>query len=233
MTAPAQSAKLGARPRLKRRPDHVEAMNYLAHLYLADYSEDALLGALLGDFVSGRALESWPAQTRLEILVHRRIDSHTDAHPAVRALKARFPQGQRRFAGIALDVYFDHLLARDWPQHHPEPLDRFASRVYQVLLQRGHSLPPRLARIAPLMAAGDWLGSYRDRDSVDRAVERIAERLSRGGEALRSCLPRLRQHQAEAEHAFAELLPELARFSARVRLQLSTANGPQGDAPAA
>ena len=166
-------------------------MNYLAHLYLAQHSDEAMLGAMLGDFVGGSNLGDYPPAVRREIQVHRRIDSYTDAHPDVLAIKALFPQGPRRYAGILLDVYFDHLLARDWPAHHPQPLDEFSRRAYRVLLQHASHLPDRLRTIAPLMTAGDWLGSYRARATVDRAVERIAHRLSRRGDQLvpvcRSC----------------------------------------------
>ena len=53
------------------------------------------------------------------------LDRYTDDHPSVAALRSRFPDGHRRYAGIALDVYFDHLLARDWSHWSDEPLDVF------------------------------------------------------------------------------------------------------------
>jgi acyl carrier protein phosphodiesterase len=195
-------------------------MNYLAHLLLADLGDEALLGALLGDFVAGSALEAWPTVVQREILIHRRIDGFTDRHPQVLALKANFPQGQRRYAGILVDVYFDHLLARDWSRHADEPLPQFSQRVYGVLADAAAALPPRLAAIAPLMAAADWLGSYRQRDNIDRAVTRIARRLSRGGEGLIACLPTLREHEAEAEACFEAFFPELRAFVSETRRAL-------------
>ena len=195
-------------------------MNYLAHLLLAEHSDEGLLGALLGDFVAGSAFEAWPTVVQRDILIHRRIDGFTDRHPQVLALKAKFPQGQRRYAGILIDVYFDHLLARDWPRHADPPLQHFSQRVYGVLADAAAALPPRLAAIAPLMAAGDWLGSYRQRDNVDRAVTRIARRLSRGGEGLIACLPILREHEGEAEACFEVFFPELRAFVSETRRAL-------------
>jgi len=195
-------------------------MNYLAHLLLADLGDEALLGALLGDFVAGSAFEAWPTVVQREILIHRRIDGFTDRHPQVLALKTNFPQGQRRYAGILIDVYFDHLLARDWSRHADEPLPQFSQRVYAVLADAAAELPPRLAAIRPLMASGDWLGSYRQRDNVDRAVTRIARRLSRGSEGLIACLPTLREHEAEAEACFEAFFPELRAFVSETRRAL-------------
>ena len=196
-------------------------MNYLAHLLLAEHSDEGLLGALLGDFVTGSAFEAWPAVVQREILMRRRIDGFTDRHPQVLALKALFQQGQRRFAGIALDVYFDHLLARDWDAHSSQPLEAFSQRVYALLLRRLPGLPPRLQAMAPRMASGDWLGSYRQRENVDLAVSGIARRLARGGEALRACLPILRGHEAEAEAGFAAFFPQLRRFAEVLRPTLT------------
>lgn len=136
-------------------------MNYLAHTWLARHSDDAILGGLLGDFVHGQvALLDWPQEVRQEILLHRRIDRFTDTHPAVTAVRADFG-GLRRYAGIVLDVYFDHLLARDWSRWNDTPLPAFTDRVYGVLDEHHEQLPARLKRIAPHMAAEDWLGNYR------------------------------------------------------------------------
>lgn len=190
-------------------------MNWLAHLYLARDSDEALLGALLGDFAFGvSGLDRFGRVEHAEILLHRRIDRFTDTHPAVTALRARFPEGRRRFAGVVLDVYFDHLLARDWPARAAgaPALDEFTDRVYAMLRARHGELPARLQAIAPGMAANDWLGSYRSRGSVDRAVTRISGRLSRHGERLVDALADLRREEALAEATFDTFFPALVRF---------------------
>jgi acyl carrier protein phosphodiesterase len=186
------------------------AMNYLAHLYLARPDPEAMLGALLGDFVFGRsALQDYSPVERREILVHRQVDRYTDTHPLVVAARARFGPGLRRYAGIALDVYYDHCLARDWDRHAEVPLDDFSARFYHSLLSRRDDLPPRLRATAPRSAAHDWLGSYRDRASVDLAVSRIATRLSRNGERLVACLDDLRRHEAAIAAGFDAFFPQL------------------------
>jgi len=196
-------------------------MNYLAHAWLARHSDQAILGALLGDFVFGRiALDDWPAVVRDEIVVHRRIDRYTDTHPVVVAARARFPDGLRRYAGIVLDVHFDHLLARDWPRWDGGSLAAFTARAYHVLREHDARLPPRLRAIAPRMAAHDWLGSYRERGNVDGAVRGIATRLSRHGQRLVDCLPVLRANEAAIDAAFEAFFPELIAAVQRLRAQV-------------
>lgn len=193
-------------------------MNYLAHAWLARQSDDAILGAILGDFVHGQAaLADWPPAVRAEILRHRRIDQYTDAHPAVVAARALFDAaGLRRYAGIVLDVHFDHCLARDWRHWSDTSLDAFTARVYRVLLAHRDALPPRLRAIAPRMAAHDWLGSYRERASVDGAVRGIATRLSRNGDKLVACLEVLRANEAAVDAAFEAFFPDLVSAAARM-----------------
>jgi len=204
-------------------------VNYLAHLYLARQSPAAMLGALLGDFVFGlAALDAWEPEVRREILLHRRIDRYTDTHPQVAAARAMFGEGRRRYAGIALDVYYDHLLARDWARHCEVPLHDFAAAFYRYLLQRLDALPPRLRAIAPRIAAHDWLGSYRERASVDLAVTRIATRLSRNGERLVQCLDDLRAHEGDIAAGFQAFFPQLVAFAAAERPRLDLRRGDDG-----
>ena len=193
-------------------------MNYLAHLCLAGPEPEARLGALLGDFVFGQAaLADWGALERREIVIHRRVDRYTDEHPQVVAARRLFAHGRQRYAGIALDVYYDHCLARDWARYCDTPLDAFTAPFYRYLLSRQDELPERLRRIAPLMASGDWLGSYRRRDSVDLAVTRIATRLSRNGDRLVACLEDLRRHEAEIAAGFELFFPQLAAYASSLR----------------
>lgn len=196
-------------------------MNYLAHAWLARQSDEAILGGLLGDFVFGQAaLADWPGAVRREIVVHRRVDRYTDAHAAVAAARALFPDGLRRYAGILLDVHFDHLLARDWPRWDDGSLDAFTARVYRVLRDHDARLPARLRAIAPRMAAHDWLGSYRQRDNVDRAVRGIATRLSRHGQRLVECLPLLRANEAAIDAGFESFFPDLIAAVPRLRAEV-------------
>ena len=194
-------------------------MNYLAHAWLARHSDDAILGAILGDFVFGQSgLQDWPPAVRSEVVRHRRIDQYTDAHPAVVAARSLFDAaGLRRYAGIVLDVHFDHCLARGWSRWNETPLDAFTTRVYRVLLEHRDALPPRLHAIAPRMAAHDWLGSYRERGNVDHAVRGIATRLSRNGDKLVACLDVLRVEETAIDEAFEAFFPDLVQGAARMR----------------
>ena len=204
----------------RRRPTvTIGGVNYLAHAWLARHSDDAILGAILGDFVFGQSgLQDWPPAVRAEIVRHHRIDLYTDAHPAVVVARGLFDDaGLRRYAGIVLDVHFDHCLARHWQRWNDAPLADFTARVYRVLDEHRDELPSRLRAIAPRMAAHDWLGSYVQRGNVDHAVRGIATRLSRNGDKLVACLDVLRVEEARIEAAFEAFFPDLVDAAAAMR----------------
>lgn len=188
-------------------------MNYLAHLLLAAPDEEAMLGAFLGDFVKGRDLSRFAPVVAREIRLHRRIDSFTDAHPVVTAAQALFKPAHRRFAGIALDVFYDHVLARDFERHAGQPLDGFAQRAYRVLEQQLPERPPAARRVAARMSAHDWLGSYADFGQAAMALRNIGRRLSRGGAELEACARDLEQHYDSLASGFPKLLEDLDAFA--------------------
>lgn len=188
-------------------------MNYLAHLHLGGQSDQQRLGSLYGDFVKGPLEGRFSPALEASIRLHRSIDRYTDSHPLVLATLARFPEGRRRFAGIVLDVFFDHCLARHWRQYSQEPLASFSASVYR-LLERTDDLPGRLRQIAPHMIAHDWLGAYQRFEVLEGVFEGIGRRLSRAGvlDGVMDELARLYEPLTEDFHRF---YPVLQAFATR------------------
>ena len=189
------------------------AMNYLAHILLARQSDAAMVGALLGDFVKANGGEAYPPEIAFEITLHRQIDRYTDAHPIVRAAWREFDPSRRRYAGILLDVHYDHLLAQRWDQYCDIPRDAFIQRFYRALEAYQALLPDTLRQIAPLMIDEDWLGRYHDFAGVEWAIARISRRLSRNGHLLREGLDDLRTHAAGLAAGFDAFFPALVAFT--------------------
>lgn len=201
-------------------------MNYLAHIYLARHSDDAMLGALLGDFVKPHSGASFSDEMEAEILTHRKVDSFTDSHPRVLHAKSLFSAPTRRYAGILLDVFYDHLLAASWDRYAEVPLAQFIQRFYAALARRAAVLPPNLAQAAPRMIEQDWLGSYAQYEGVEIAVRRISTRLSRNGHLMRDGLADLQANYRELEEGFHAFFPELILFVDHRRNALGTMHAP-------
>lgn len=189
-------------------------MNWLAHLRLSPPQPLLRLGNLAGDFVAGVDLATLPAELQRGIALHRAIDRFVDAHPVVVAAKARLVPPHRRFAGVLLDVWFDHFLARDWAQHGDgRPLPQFLADVHQDLRTHHELLPAPLQRVAPRFCADGWLEGYASVDGIARVLGLMARRLSRPT-PLAQGAELLRADYAAVERDFAALWPELVAFTA-------------------
>ncbi len=67
-------------------------MNYLAHIYLSYDNDQVKIGNFIADFIKGNNFKKFPEAIQKGILLHRLIDSFTDAHPVVRKSKTLNPQ---------------------------------------------------------------------------------------------------------------------------------------------
>ncbi len=186
-------------------------MNYLAHLHLGGQRPGQLLGSLYGDFVKGRLQGQFAPEIEGAIQLHRSIDVFTDRHPLVDVALSRFSLTRRRYAGIVLDVFFDHCLARDWVLYADRPLELFTSDVYRVLSSE-RQLPERLAKIAPYMVANDWLGSYQEFEVLEQVLRGISRRLTRP-EELAAAMQELRRLYEPLSEDFRLFYPQLQDFA--------------------
>ena len=197
-------------------------MNYLAHVYLARHTDAAMVGAMLGDFVKANDVAAYPPEIAREITLHRHIDSYTDSHPAVLASKELFGEGRRRYAGIVLDVFYDHELSRHWQRWCDEPREALIARFYRALAAHEPMLPPRLREMLPYLVRQDWLGGYATFEGVEGTIARVSRRLSRNGELLRDGVQDLVRHRDAIAEGFERFFPDLVRFAEERRTQLLT-----------
>lgn len=188
-------------------------MNFLAHAWLAGPDEGYRVGGLLGDFIKGPVPLSLPQAVAEGVRLHRAIDSFADEHPAFRASRARVTAGRRRVAGVMVDMFYDHFLARHWADYQPgEVLEDFTARQYALLAALGPELPARLARILPAMRADDWLASYREVAAIAAALDRMATRLTRAN-PLPGAGEELRRDYAGFEADFRAFIVDARQFA--------------------
>jgi acyl carrier protein phosphodiesterase len=191
-------------------------MNYLAHLFLSGHTPEALIGGLLGDFVKGAIGNRYDVRVCKGISLHRKIDRYTDDHEVVVASRRLMSRERRRFAGIMVDVFYDHFLACHWSRYAVVSLDEFTRQVYPILLQHHHHFPQRLQYIVPRMVRDDWLGSYRELWRVGAALDGISRRLRRSN-TLAGGLRELEANYVRFEQHFLAFFPQLMRHVGRCK----------------
>lgn len=188
-------------------------MNWLAHLRLAPKAPLLRVGNLCGDFVRGVEPDSLHPEIRRGIAQHRAIDRFVDAHAATRRSRARL--SPRRFAAVLVDVFYDHFLARDWPElGDGRPLPAFVDDVHALLEEHSGLLPPRLLGALPAMRTEGWLTSYARLDGIDAILRRMGARTRRRAELVGAGAA-LRAHYHDLEADFRDLWPELLAHAGR------------------
>ena len=198
------------------------ALNHIAHFLLAPHTAPGAAGTLLADFHRGAIGPELPPEVARAIALHRAIDGHTDRHPVSAGARSLFDPGMRRYAGVALDVHFDHCLARRWDRHAAVPFEAFVQATYARLEEGLVTLdlrdpPERLHGFARAMIDGDWLGEFRRFEGVERTLERLNYAIRRrfGREVdLRPLAGELRRLHDPLEQAFDALFPDLVTFVA-------------------
>lgn len=187
-------------------------MNHLAHVFLAPDSPEARVGSILGDFTRGIDVSLLPVSVQQGIRHHRAVDSFTDQHPEVLASKAIFSRQRRRFAGVALDILYDHYLLRHWQRFSQTDRGIFVECIYQELQRNKHLMPEKMAQVTRRMVEHDWFGAYRDLESIGYALDRVAGRI-RFANKFTGMIDEIRANDVELEKRFLRFFPDLQSFA--------------------
>lgn len=183
-------------------------MNFLSHLYLSGNSDAILIGNFIGDFVKGKQMDVYPKEIRKGIILHREIDFFTDNHPIVSKSKDRLREKQGHYAGVVLDIFYDHFLATDWARYSPVPLKDFAQSVYGKLKKNKALLPSKARFMLPYMIKDNWLVDYSKIAGIDRACKGMAQR-TKFESNMGSAVQLLQEYYTELQGEFALFFPIL------------------------
>lgn len=189
-------------------------MNFLAHAYLAGPDPADRVGGLLGDFVKGLLPAGLPPELAAGVALHRAIDSFADRHPAFNASRARVGLKRRRFSGVLVDMFYDHLLARDWRLFNDGSLEDYAATQYASMEAYASVLPAQAVEIVGLMRSQDWLCGYREVSGIGGTIDRMARYRLRRENPLAGGVEEFLADAAGFEADFAHFLPDAFAFAA-------------------
>jgi acyl carrier protein phosphodiesterase len=135
-------------------------MNFLAHIYLSGDNALIQIGNFMADGIRGSDYLNHPLEVQKGIILHRAIDTFTDAHPIFRKSKHRLHDKYGHYSGIIIDIFYDHFLAKNWNNYSDDPLEKVADNFYENLQKHYHILTDKTKRMMPFMIARNWLVSY-------------------------------------------------------------------------
>ena len=152
-------------------------MNYLAHAYFSKNDPALLVGNFIADHVRGLQSENFPAGIRSGIILHRNIDSFSDAHPEFRRAKRLFYAGFERYSGVLVDIYFDHLLAAHFAEYSQIPLAKFSSSAYEVYESHRELLPEGSKRFLDYVTRNNIYQSYATIQGISTVLAHLSHRI--------------------------------------------------------
>jgi len=193
-------------------------MNFLAHLHLADRCHSHLAGNLLADFVRGDPYHRYNRAVADGIKLHRFVDSYIDAMPEVLQCRQLFTADTRRVSGIALDIAWDHFLAKHWQHYHELSLADFVAQAKQRVEQYQENVPDTYRLTMSRMWQQQWLLQYRDQHTVTTALERMALRRPKLYQ-LANCPKLIDRHYGTLDERFQEIYPQIIQAAQTYRSQ--------------
>lgn len=176
-------------------------MNYLAHAFLSNNNTDLLIGNFIADHLRGNDFSAYSDNIIEGIYLHRKIDTFTDSHPLFKSSKRIFYDGFEKYSGILVDIYFDHLLAKNFENYHPESLTIFSNKVYDVYSMHQHVLPSSSNRFLEYVIKNNIYSAYANIEGIEKVLFHLSQRIKRDI-CLDASILLFKQNEAELEYSF-------------------------------
>ena len=194
-------------------------MNFLAHIYLSGDNELVTIGNFVADGVRGNKYKDYSEEIQLGILLHREIDTFTDAHPIFRRSTKRLHKNYGHYSGVIVDIFYDHFLAKNWSEYSAIPLPKYVNEFYKSLRTNFELLPSRFKHLTPFMIEDNWLLSYASIEGIQQVLNGMNRRTN-GKSQMNKATTELKEYYNDFESDFTAFFEELVNFSNKKRLEL-------------
>lgn len=189
-------------------------MNFLAHIYLSGDDEYLKIGNFIADHIPGKAYVDYPMEIQNGILLHRAIDTFTDAHPVFRQSTKRLHKNYGHYSGVIVDIFYDHFLAKNWKMYAEVPLKTYVADFYTLLEKHYDILPTATKRMMPTMISQNWLWNYGNIEGIKRVLEGMNRRTGNRSK-MNLAVTELTTYHKAFEAEFTTFFQELMTFSQR------------------
>lgn len=186
-------------------------MNFLAHLYLSQNNTNLIIGNFIADGIKGKDLQKYSEEIKEGILLHRAIDTFTDAHPIFRKSKRRLNARYRHYDSVIIDIFYDYYLAKNWDNYSAIPLDVFTKSIYKLLGNDKTLLPENSKRFYEYMVEYDILFNYQYFDGIERVLKGMNNR-TKGKSQMDLAIEDLKIRTDEFEEDFTLFFNDLREF---------------------
>ena len=190
-------------------------MNFLAHIYLSGDSDLIKIGNFMADGVRGNKHLELQSEIQKGIILHRSIDTFTDAHPIFRKSTKRLHANYHHFSGVIVDVFYDHFLAKNWNLYSDEKLEEYVANFYYSLAIHNDLLTEKAQMMKPYMIQQNWLLSYQTIDGIEKILSQMDNRIKRESN-MRFSVQELRLFYSDFEDDFTVFFNDLRTHSSEI-----------------
>lgn len=187
-------------------------MNFLAHIYLSFDDSQITIGNFIADHIRANKYKHLPDKVQKGILLHRAIDTFTDAHPIARQSSKRLHKNYSHYSQIIVDIFYDHFLAKNWEVYSKTPLASYVDTFYDLLEDNYSILPLTTQRMMPYMVADNWLYSYASLEGIAKVLNGMNRR-TKNKSKMNFAILDLEEHYSDFEKEFTAFFEELITFS--------------------
>jgi acyl carrier protein phosphodiesterase len=186
-------------------------MNFLAHLYLSCNNEELMIGNFIADSVKGSAFKNYSGGIAKGILLHRAIDYYSDNHPVFLKSVERLRPNYHKYAGVIVDIFYDHFLAKNWKDYSGKPLEQYASEVHSLMLKNAALMPEKSAMFLKYAIKHNWLVSYGTFDGIGEVLYGMSRRTTFKSN-MELAIKDLKEYYPLFENEFRIFFEEIIKF---------------------
>ena len=187
-------------------------MNFLAHLYLSQSNTNIMIGNFIADHIRGNNFSHFSKEIQQGILLHREIDTFTDAHEVVRKSKRRLHERYRHYDGVIIDIFFDHYLAKNWSTYSAIPFKNYTDAINTFFTEKTPKLPEKSQQFIHYMIEYNILFNYKYTDGIEKVLNGMNRR-TKGKSQMNMAIEDLRDLDAEFDTDFKLFFGDLIAFS--------------------
>lgn len=187
------------------------SMNFLSHLFLSGNSEGLIIGNFIADSVKGDGYKNFDHEIQKGILLHRKIDAYTDSHDIVEVSKQRLREKYKKYAGVIVDIYYDHFLAKNWSNYSEVDLKDYSREIYTLIEKNSSLLPQKSLMFKEYMIRYDILNAYAHLEGIDRVLKGMSRRTVFESN-MHLAIADLDEHYDSFANEFKAFFPELRQY---------------------
>jgi acyl carrier protein phosphodiesterase len=150
-------------------------MNFLTHLYFAPKSIENTTGLIIGNTAKPNNLEKYNLEILKGIATDSQLRLFAENHPAYQKSIERVNPKYNKYASFIVNIFHDHLLAKNWSNYSKVSLDDFSQEIYHIILENMSLFPYKIRKFAPEMISKKWITGIASIEGTHQYIKLISK----------------------------------------------------------